>query len=561
MLKLDFNERSDFPGEWLESVKLDTSILWQYPEREVLEARLANYFSLSSDQVFCSNGGDESIYVLMRLVKEGCPMVGDRPASGKLILPLPAFSQYTWGIQSWNIDTIEIAPQDNLAIDIDALKKAIANTPNSVVVLTSPNNPTGESIATETLIELLQLAQSNQSWVFLDEAYIEFSTQQSAVDLLSRFDNLVILRTFSKAYGLAGIRLGYLLGSERLLNAFRTRAMPFNVPTPSLVIAEQALGTQAQSDMQNYTQTIQQNRQQLSDWLASVGINIIPAQGNFVFLKLGTQLATLLTRFLKRNNILVRAFTESYLEGCVRITVPYDLQPLLDVLTQVFDPDLICFDMDGVLIDTSNSYDNAIKATVKEFTGVEVSDNDINSLRSQGGFNNDWVLSQELVRLKGKDVDLDTITQCFQSFYLGQNNDGYITNETILVDQALTDRLQNRQQTIAIVTGRPGDEASMGKQNLSQQFEYWQQALQVSDDDVKNSKPDPEGILGLKSKLDTDKSWMIGDTPDDIQAATGSGSIAIGIGDENKDALLEAGADLVIDNVNQLTALFTRTTK
>ncbi len=561
MLKLDFNERSDFPGQWLESITLDTSSLWRYPERGQLENKLAKYFSLSPEQVFCSNGGDESIYLLMRLVKEGCQMMGNEPASGKLILPLPAFSQYTWGIKSWNIETIEIAPQDNLSIDISTLKVAITDNPDSVVVLTSPNNPTGESIATETLIELLQLAENNQSWVFLDEAYIEFSTEKSAVEMLSRFDNLVILRTFSKAYGLAGIRLGYLLGNPRLLNAFRVRALPFNVPTPSLVIAENALEEQAQSDMQNYTQRIKQNRQQLSDWFSSVGIDIIPAQGNFVFLNLNPQQATLLTRFLKRNNILVRAFTESYLEGCVRITVPYNLQPLIDCLATIFDPDLICFDMDGVLIDTSNSYDNAIKATVKEFTGVDVSENDINALRSQGGFNNDWVLSQELVRQNGKEVDLDTITQCFQSFYLGQNNDGYINNETLLVNQALTDALNSRQQSIAIVTGRPGDEATLGQQNLGQQFEYWKQAKLVSDDDVTNNKPDPEGILGLKSKLGVGKSWMIGDTPDDIQAATGSGSIAIGIGYENQSALLDAGADLVIDNVNQLTALFTRITK
>lgn len=561
MLKLDFNERSDFPGEWLKSFKLDTDRLWLYPDREKLESKLADYFSLPADNVFCSNGGDESIYILMRLIKEGCAMASNSSASGQLILPLPAFSQYTWGIKSWKIETLDIAPKQNLSIDIDALKSAINNNPNSTIVLTSPNNPTGESIAMDTLNELLQLAKDNQSWIFLDEAYIEFSTQKSAVSLLSRYNNLIILRTFSKAYGLAGVRLGYLLGNAQLLQAFRDRAMPFNVATPTLAIAEQALQPQAQQDMQHYTQVIKNNREQLSDWLRTVGINPIPAQGNFVFLKLPLQLANLLTTYLKRNDILVRVFTESYLKGCVRITIPYYLAPLMDALAVIFDPELICFDMDGVLIDTSSSYDNAIKATVKEFTGIDVNDTEIKVLRSKGGFNNDWVLSQELVRIHGKNVDLRLITECFQSFYLGKDDDGFINNESIMVQQPLMELLQKRQQAIAIVTGRPSNEAKLGASNLCKSFDVWRSATIVSDDDVKNSKPDPEGILGLQSSLNRKRTWMIGDTPDDMQAAVSSGSVAIGIGLENEQSLLQAGADLVIDSVNQLTTLLTNKNK
>lgn len=126
-----------------------------------------------------------------------------------------------------------------------------------------------------------------------------------------------------------------------------------------------------------------------------------------------------------------------------------------------------------------------------------------------------------------------------------------------MVKQPLMSRLQSRQQSIAIVTGRPGNEARLGTDNLGSAFDYWRTATIVSDNDVQNSKPDPEGILGLKSKLNCKTSWMIGDTPDDMQAAIRSGSIAIGIGLENKQSLLQAGADLVIDTVNQLTDLLT----
>ncbi|WP_144393453.1 aminotransferase class I/II-fold pyridoxal phosphate-dependent enzyme [Pleionea sediminis] len=552
MLKLDFNERSDFPGQWLKEVSLDLEILWRYPSRQQLESKIAEHYGLQSDQVFCSNGGDEAIYLLMRYIKER--NINDH--QGAMILPLPAFSQYTWGIDSWRVDNLQIEPNSDLTINWDAVEQAVCDNTNAVLVLTSPNNPTGETVDRTLLLKLLEQAQINNTLVFLDEAYIEFSNEESAIDLISRFDNLVILRTLSKAYGLAGIRLGYLLGQPSIISEFTQRAMPFNVPAPSLSVASMAFDAQAQQDKDNYTATIKCNRTRLTNWLKEVGVNFIPAEGNFICLRLKPQQAKLLTQYLKRQTILVRNFTESYLNGCVRITIPYQLEKLMTALKNVFQPDILCFDMDGVLIDTSTSYDNAIKATVKEFTGKSISDDDINRLRSQGGFNNDWVLSKALISENNQEIDLSTVIECFQGYYLGKENDGFIANETILVSEELSKSLETRQQTIGIVTGRPGAEALIGQANIAERFSYWENAFRMSDDDVEKSKPDPEGIIQLKRQNKAMSSWMVGDTPDDIKAALGSDSLAIGIGLENENALLDAGADLVVDSVNDLIDLF-----
>ena len=218
-LKLDFNERSDSNNPLTEDFSYGEN-LWQYPDRQPLEIRIAESFDLSAEQVLCTNGGDEAIMILMRIVKE----------MGKMILPLPAFSQYTWGVKSWDQNAIMVSPNDKLGIDIDATRNAIIDNPQAVTILTRPNNPTGESIGFDDLKSLIETAKSVNGWVFLDEAYIEFASLESAAfNLLKQFDNLVILRTFSKAYGLAGIRLGYLLGSEKWINEFKQRCMPFNI--------------------------------------------------------------------------------------------------------------------------------------------------------------------------------------------------------------------------------------------------------------------------------------------------------------------------------------------
>ncbi|MCP3675634.1 MAG: aminotransferase class I/II-fold pyridoxal phosphate-dependent enzyme, partial [Gammaproteobacteria bacterium] len=194
-LRLNFNERSDFISPIDKRYPFEQS-LWQYPIRQPLEKLIADRFQLDPAQILCTNGGDEAIMILMRIIKE----------SSQLILPLPAFSQYIWGIESWKLDSQLIQSHDNLTIDVDGTLSAINSVsatdlmgPSSVTIITRPNNPTGEMIAFETLTQILEAAKNNGGFVFLDEAYIEFSDDAAdhvevTRSLLAQFDNLVILR-------------------------------------------------------------------------------------------------------------------------------------------------------------------------------------------------------------------------------------------------------------------------------------------------------------------------------------------------------------------------------
>lgn len=537
LLNLDFNERCDKANPLTNEFAFGES-LWQYPDRQPLEKRIAKLNNLTSEQVLCTNGGDEAIMILMRIIKEGLPF----------ILPLPAFSQYTWGIKSWKQEVLLIAAKNDLAIDFDKTKQAIINNNGAITVLTRPNNPTGELIEFSQLVDLIKTSQKNNGWIFLDEAYIEFSDEDSVADLLlSQFDNLVILRTFSKAYGLAGVRLGYLLGSAKLIGLFRQRCMPFNIPTPSLQIAMKALQDESQAEMQDYCQQIKINRQILIDWFTQRGIKVFPSQANFVFLRLPAGQAKAIQSFMAKNNILLRTFTEGTIKDCIRITIPFNTQRLLAMLQQAFQPQLVCLDMDGVLIDTSASYDQCVIATVAQLSGKKVSLDAIESLRCQGGFNNDWVLSKQLLDNLGFELSLEKVTEVFQQLYLGKDNDGLVANESVLISTDLVTTIkQSKSCRFAIVTGRPRLEAKSGQVliNLSQ-------LDLISLDDVVVGKPSPEGIQQLQKKY-SNKSWMCGDNPDDMQAAVAANCLAIGIGENKVDSLYQAGADIVLKDINEL---------
>lgn len=565
-LKLNFNERSDFNSPLEQQFQFD-SALWQYPDRKPLEAIIAEKFALKTSEVLCTNGGDEAIMILMRLIKE----------SAQVILPLPAFSQYTWGIDSWKLSATVIEGRNDLSIDTEATLAAINRCSDAVVIITRPNNPSGEMIAMTSLIDIIETAKQNNSWVFLDEAYIEFSDefsddcsddQNKTKLLLKQYDNLVILRTLSKAYGLAGIRLGYLLGSESLLAEFDKRCAPFNIATPTLTIAAAALSDANQQDVKNYCQVIRKNRQQLFTTLVANNINVLPSQANFIVLQLPPLQSRAIASFMTKNNILVRSFSDS-MANCLRITIPYNSEKLSQLLQQALYPDLVCLDMDGVLIDTSGSYDATVIATVKELSNKTITTMDIEQLKSTAGFNNDWVLSQKLLSNLGIELELEVIITAFQRIYLGDSQDvqqdgnqneksgefnkGLVENETIIITPSLIDLIKSSSANFAIVTGRPLMEAKAGAK-----FIDLENLDLISLDCVENAKPSPEGINRLQNKYSA-ASWMCGDNPDDMQAALASNSLAIGIcSSSNKlnkskqQALYQAGADIVLNDINEL---------
>ncbi|AUD78444.1 HAD family hydrolase [Kangiella profundi] len=554
-LKLDFNERADRFPAWLDITKLSPQNYWRYPDQTDLKQQMSKQFGLLPEQIMVTNGGDEAIEIMFKVASL---------EQKELIIPMPAFSQYLSGIKVWNSKAQLIPAQDNQSIDLEASLRAL--TENSILVLTSPNNPTGETLALDVIRYACQKAREKGAEVFLDQAYIEFTGLAiESLSLLEEFDNLIVLRTLSKAYGLAGIRCGYLLGNESLIKRFTDRKMPFNVPQPTLEIARQAFSPEAQNDVADFSQQIAHNRDQLVQFLRQRGLNVLDSEANFILIIDAPDRLQLIKAACEQNNIQIKTdlvgleFNKQDLQekSAIRIAIPYELQPLRQALSLALQPELICFDMDGVLIDTSKSYDAAIKKTVEYFVGTQPAQQAIDTLRSRGGFNNDWVLTYELIKQNTNDVvpEYEEVVEQFQILYLGSDGDAGLNQleEAMLNSELCTQIFVQNSKSIktAVVTGRPRDEAEIGLRLLGIRNTFL-----VSDCDVIESKPAPEGINQCKAYYGATYCWMLGDTPDDIQAAKAAGALAIGVSTkENEQNLYQAGADLVVASVNELERL------
>ncbi len=543
--KLDFNERSDHVPAWLTEATINTSDVWRYPDRSQLEETLCADMHIPKEALLLTNGGDEGIDLLFKY---------STLTKTQLLIPEPCFSQYSHNADIWQNDCHFIPVDTNRPLAINQAKLSKNMNARQWLVITRPNNPTGEFMAQSDLMGLIKTAQKKQARVFIDEAYIEFAEPEhnnlfSARDYVA-MDNVVVLRTFSKAYGLAGARVGYLLGAPSLINRFRRLAPPFNVSRISLQLAAQAWQNRAQ--LLAYTRHIAANRRRLTERLSRYDMTVFPSQGNFVLFNTNTVMKTLLFQVLKRHGILIKT-TLNDLPDAVRITVPFQLEPLLTALAEIFEPQRLAFDMDGVLIDTTDSYDQCIIKTVYELSQTTVRQQDIETLRHAGGYNNDWDLTLALLRERGYQGELQEVIDIFQRFYLGnETQTGLIEQErTLISTQIIKFISQNESFKTAVVTGRPRSEAQLGLKKLS-----WQPHDVISADDVKQQKPHPEGLLLLKDQgpAGSDGFWFIGDTVDDMQAGRAAGYVCVGIG-ADKHLLMLAGADVVLDNVNQLESL------
>ena len=222
--------------------------------------------------------------------------------------------------------------------------------------------------------------------------------------------------------------------------------------------------------------------------------------------------------------------------------------------------DLLIFDMDGVLVDVTESYRAAIQATVKHFTDHEPSHQEIQDWKNRGGWNDDWRLSTRMIHERGGSTPYDQVVEYFQRLFHGDGTDGLILREQWLASNGLFDRLGEKHH-LAVFTGRLRWEANVTLGRfLPNRFDPV-----IGADDVARTKPDPEGINKIRASIEHGESWYIGDTVDDARAASRAGVPFIGIAaranPRHSDLvqLLQAeGATAVLDDINSLEAALAR---
>ncbi|MBI1955438.1 MAG: TIGR01548 family HAD-type hydrolase [Acidobacteria bacterium] len=216
---------------------------------------------------------------------------------------------------------------------------------------------------------------------------------------------------------------------------------------------------------------------------------------------------------------------------------------------------LLIFDLDGVLVDVTESYRRTIIETVKHFTGVGISNQEIQAAKNRGRANNDWDLTLELARQKGASPTREQVIEVFQRIYLGNNNDGLIARERWLPRNGLLRRLSQRFR-LALFTGRERWEAQFTLSKFAPDVVF---DPIIGMEDVQREKPDPEGLLKIVQAVTSQQVFYVGDAVDDCRASRAAGVPFIGVvgtGNPLREELArlfqQEGAQVVIADVNEL---------
>jgi histidinol-phosphate aminotransferase len=552
VLKLDGNEGNPPPRKLLDDLAVaDLSRLRDYPDARPLESEIAERLGVDPARVLVTAGADDALDRVFRAYLT---------AGRRLILPVPAFEMmYRFaavvGGEILPVSWTDAFPTDDV---ITALDDSV-----SLVAIISPNNPTGRTATASDLERVAEAASKVASgtafgaMVLLDHAYVEYSDQDLTA-VAERFDNVVTVRTFSKAWGLAGCRVGYAVASPEVATVLRNVGNPFPVAGLSLA-AVRAQTTMGEAALTEHVERIRAGRAQLTERLARQGIEASPSQGNFVLADFGTR-SDFVFRGLAALGVRVRRFPHRpEIAEALRITVPDqadDLNKLLEALETCVAPQGLLFDLDGVIADVETSYRRCILETAGGF-GVEVTREELDTEVLAGDANNDWVLTQRIMAGRGVEVSLDDVTKAFQETYLGTSTSpGLRESEQMLVPVDVLSRLAERLP-LAIVTGRPREEAEwfLDKEELTDLFPT---VVCMEDGPL---KPDPAPVQLARSRLAVERAWMVGDTPDDIRAATAAGVLPIGVvapgpnPTASSAALRESGAATVLGTINDLLEL------
>src|SRR5277367_5915316 len=307
-LRLDFNENTVgcSPRVLARLHEITAEEIARYPEREPIEAIVADYFGIKPGELLLTNGVDEAIHLLY----ENFLQPGD-----EALVVVPTFAMYEISAAATGARVITVPAGADFSFPTSDLLFQV--TPRTrLIAIANPNNPTGTVVEPEIVLEIAR--RVSQAAILVDEAYFEFYGKT----LLGRWrsvPNLFVARTFSKAYGLAGLRIGVLTGNAAHIPLISKISSPYNVNGVALACLPTALADQGY--INDYVSQVRQGREELQRELDQWGIRYWPSQANFVLASFGP-LKTAFMQSMRARGILVRDRSRDYgCEGCVRITL------------------------------------------------------------------------------------------------------------------------------------------------------------------------------------------------------------------------------------------------
>lgn len=326
-IKIDANESPYNIFEDIGSLvlsRLSEQDLNRYPDNDAagLKKTLAEYVGVEEESILCGNGSDELLKIIIDTFVDKEDVV---------VTHSPSFAMYKvmTGIAGGKL--IEVQGNEDFSIDINAIISKANKNKAKVIFLCTPNNPTGRIVDREDIIRVLD---NTSSIVVVDEAYFEFFGE-TIIDKIKDYEKLIVLRTLSKAFGLAGLRIGYVAANKELIEIISRVKAPYNLNSISQYIGERVLDNKEIAF--KYIEKLKYERDKLFIELEKIkGVQAIPSNSNFILIRVSKY--QYLTKRFREEKINIKGFgTEGLLKNCIRLTVGTDRENIevLRILKEV----------------------------------------------------------------------------------------------------------------------------------------------------------------------------------------------------------------------------------
>lgn len=308
-LNLDLNENlvGCSPRVLARLRTLSVADVARYPQREIGERAVGEFLGVAPERLLLTNGADDALTMLFATyLSDGA----------ELLLSDPTFVMYPMLGQGFGAQLVHVPPRPDFALPTNEILSRLSPR-TRVIAIANPNNPTGTVAPAADLLRIVEAAPD--AAVLIDEAYFDFYGETMLPEM-QHHPNLFVARTFSKAYGLAGLRLGALVGPAEQIGYIRRFCPPFNVNGAVLACLEEALADQA--FVREYVAQIKHGRQQIAALCDELGLQCWRSSASFVLVRVGASVAAFVDAMQQRGMIVRDCSASPGCQGCVRITVP-----------------------------------------------------------------------------------------------------------------------------------------------------------------------------------------------------------------------------------------------
>lgn len=327
--RLDKNENlEDIPSDYLNEIlsDIDPVFLSAYPQVYPLYQKLSESLGVDIEYILITAGSDAAIKNIYEVYIE---------PKDEIILPDPTYAMYYVYADLFQAELVKIPYDNELNLSVDDLIGSI--TPHTkLIAIANPNSPTGTIISKDELRKVLDKAKRTNSLVLVDEAYYPYYSQ-TALDLLSEYDNLIITRTFSKAYGLASMRLGYAIASKKIIAELSKFRPIYEATGISVLFGCKIL--ERPGIIEKRVKNVLSGKEYISTEMEKLGFKTFKSYANFIHIRVGSENVNELARFLRKNHVLVKSgFEHECLKDCIRITIgPKELMDkFVELMKQYF---------------------------------------------------------------------------------------------------------------------------------------------------------------------------------------------------------------------------------